>query len=848
MAAREQWQRARRLFDELVELDGGARRSRLEQIREEDPVLGNAVARLLQSDIGSEAALRDYSFGSPGGAPAIATSSRDPLGVIGHTVSHFYVKDYLAAGGMGVVYRAEDLQLGRAVALKFPLPDQQLERSLKERFINEARSAAALDHPNLCSVYEIAEGEHGVFLAMPLYPGETLKDRIAREGAVPLDDALAIVQQVATGLASAHAAGIVHRDLKPGNVMLLPDGTVKVLDFGLAKIRDISLTGSHRTLGTIGYVAPEQIRGGRVDGRTDLWSIGVLLYEMLTGKPPFRGEHEMSILHAILHAEPLRPSELKGGLSPQLDDLIDALLQKDPRDRYPSAEALLADIAALRSGAALGHRAPFWRRTAWRRRVRRAVLPIAAVSALLVIGGVSWNMYRRSAIAESPAPTRAGAVPVLKFENNTAAIGTSAELVAALAPANAGRRIRIRAGTYEIDQPLSVPDGMTLEGEGVMLFAPGGQPTGFADNPRTTLRMTANIGGDVLTLGDNVTVRNLEIVDLAGRSGNVVAVVSRRPGDRVSATIVESVIVNPNPLAMGAGGPLGRGLLVITRNPNMGADPPPHERAGLAVRMLRSVIQSPTGGGGFFAFNFAANSRISLEISRSLIGGSSEANGGVSRTDAVHDSEVRITSRDNRYHNEWTDRCASPLLGWNLTGGSGAPIPLQLPVTARNRLLVRSVDDRIEGFTVGVLATGSRRFFAAPLNAAPKDNHIDLQLVGTTISTPLCASTRTAGNTAERAVARTVRVADLELIGGWVQSDAFAAGDSNTVRVELRGVTGSGARSNRFAHAGTHVGPLSAERQGNGNRLVIVGDSRAFTRNNRGIDPAPRAAFFTRGQ
>lgn len=848
MSDREQWQRARHLFDELVELDGDRRRARLEQIGSEDPVLGSAVARLLQSDLDAEAALRDYSFGSPGGAPPIATSSRDPLGVIGQTVSHFRVTGYLAAGGMGVVYRAEDLQLGRTVALKFPLPDQQLERSMKERFINEARSAAALDHPNLCSVYEIAESEHGVFLAMPLYPGETLKDRIARDGAMQPDHALAIVQQVATGLGSAHAAGIVHRDLKPGNVMLLPDGNVKVLDFGLAKIRDISLTGSNRTLGTIRYVAPEQIRGRKVDARTDLWAIGVLLYEMLAGEPPFRGEHEMSILHAILHEEPLRPSASNAALSPQFDDLIGALLQKDAGDRYPTADALLADIAALRSGAALAHRAPFWKRTAWRRRVRRAMLPVAAVATLLVIGGVSWSAYRRNAIAESPAPTPGGAVPVLRFVNNTAAVSTSAELVAALAPANAGRRIRIRAGTYHVDQPLTVPDGMTLEGEGVMLFAPGGHPIGFADSPRTTLRMTANTGGDVLTLSDNVTVRNLEIVDQTGRSGNVVAVVSRRPGDRVSATILESVIVNPNPLAVGAGGALGRGLLVITRNPNMGADPPPDERAVLAVRVLRSVIKSPSGGGGFFAYNFAANGKISLEISRSVISGSSEANGGVSRPDAVHDSEVRITSRDNLYRNEWADRCASPLLGWNLTGGSGAPIPLQLPVTTRNRLLVRSVDDHIEGFTVGILATGSRRFFAAPLNAAPRDNHIALQLVGTTISTPPCASTRQAGNRSG-ATAQTARVADLELIGGWAQTNTFAPGDGNTVRVELRGVSGSGTRANKYANAATFAGgALSAELQGTGNRLEIVGDARAFTRSNRGIDPGPGAAFFTRGQ
>jgi hypothetical protein len=183
-----------------------------------------------------------------------------------------------------------------------------------------------------------------------------------------------------------------------------------------------------------------------------------------------------------------------------------------------------------------------------------------------------------------------------------------------------------------------------------------------------------------------------------------------------------------------------------------------------------------------------------------------------------------------------------------LTGGSGAPIPLRLPETTRNRLVVRSVDDRIDGFTLGVLATGSRRFFSAPLNAAPKNNHIDLQLVGTTISTPRCASTRQAGNRTG-ATGRTVSVADFQLIGGWVQSDALPAGEGNTVRVEFRGVTGSGTRGNKFANAATFAGgALSAALQGTGNRLEVVGDPLAFTRNNRGIDPAPGATFFTRGK
>ncbi|MEO6331705.1 MAG: serine/threonine-protein kinase [Gemmatimonadaceae bacterium] len=841
---RELWHRTRTLFDDLIELDHNARRIRLEVIGAEDPALREAVERLLLVDVGSEAALSDYLFGSPRDTPPAVNGFPDPLRVVGQTVSHFRVVDYLAAGGMGVVYTAEDLQLGRTVALKFPLPYQRMEERVKERFINEARSAAALDHPNLCTVHEIGDSEHGVFLAMPLYPGETLKDRIAREGALPVADALDITMQITTGLASAHAAGIVHRDLKSANIMLLPGGGVKVLDFGLAKIRDIDLTRSNATLGTIGYAAPEQIRNGVVDARTDLWAIGVMLYEMLTGRLPFGGKHEISILHAILHDDAPPPSALNESVPSAFDDMIDALLQKNAGDRYPTAEALLSDAVALQLGAAPAHRAPFWKRTARRRRARKALLPVAALAAIGVIAGVSWTVYGRKATVASRAPTAEERIPVVRFVGNTAVIGSSAELLAAIIPANAGRRVRLRAGTYDLVQPLTVPDGMTLEGEGVMRFDPDGHPTGFSDGSRTTLRMTAAVGGDILTLGHGVTLRNVEIVDLAGRSGNVVAVGSRRPGDRVSAAIIESMIVNPNPLTIGAGGALGRGLLITTRNLNMGADPPPDEGAAVTVRVLRSVIRSPVGGGGFFAYNFSANSRISLEITRSVVGGSNEANGGVSRPDAVHDSEVHITSQGNVYRNEWENQCVSALMGWNLIGGSGAPIPLAVRETARNRLRLRSVDDRIEGFTTGVFATGSRRFFAAPLNAAPSGNHIDLRLFGTRISTPSCASLRRSENTTGIPAARLVSARDIQLIGAWVQNETLAAGDGNTVRAELRNVTGSGARSNKYDHVAASSGPLPARLQGTGNRLEIVGNPQTFGQTNRRIHPAPAAEFF----
>ena len=188
----------------------------------------------------------------------------------------------------------------------------------------------------------------------------------------------------------------------------------------------------------------------------------------------------------------------------------------------------------------------------------------------------------------------------------------------------------------------------------------------------------------------------------------------RDAGDRVSATVVESEIVNPNPIGAGPAGPTGYGLFVLTRNLNLGADPAPHEGAELIARMTRSLIRSPAGGGGLFAFNFASLGRISITLESNVVGGQLAANGGVSRPDAVHDSETRIESHRNLYRDDSVDPCVSPHFGWNLTGGSGPPAPLPVPETARNTLRMHSVHDRIEGFTTGVLATGSRRFFPLP--------------------------------------------------------------------------------------------------------------------------------------
>jgi serine/threonine protein kinase/TolB-like protein/Tfp pilus assembly protein PilF len=415
---RDLWQRARPLFEELADLDGDVRRTRLAELTTSDPALRDLLESLVRADPSADDALADYHFGLPlrvgsnSGDASVASS--DPLGILGQTVAHFHIISYLASGGMGAVYSADDLRLGRAVALKFPLPYQDTGAVVKERFMHEARAAAALDHPNLCSVYEIGESTVGVFLAMPLYAGETLRDRLAREVRLTPRDAIGIARHVARGLAAAHAAGIVHRDLKPGNVMLVPDGSAKILDFGLAKMLDVSITKSQVTRGTLVYMAPDQLRGGRVDARADLWAVGVMLYVMLTGRLPFGGEHEAAILHAILEDEPEPPSTIVPGLPRAFDDLIGALLQKNPAHRYQSAEELLVDLDALETGAALRHRVPLWTRATQHKRFRRSPVPAGALVAvtLVVLSGSAWAWRsRRDATPDGPS-----LVAVLPFE------------------------------------------------------------------------------------------------------------------------------------------------------------------------------------------------------------------------------------------------------------------------------------------------------------------------------------------------------------------------------------------------------------------------------------------------
>ena len=265
----------------------------------------------------------------------------------GQQLSHYEILERLGVGGMGVVYKARDSRLDRIVAFKVLSDHLLADTDAKERFLGEARAAAALDHPNICAIHEVGETDDGRFyIAMQYYEGETLRQRID-QGLVPLPQALDIAAQISRGLVKAAAHGIIHRDIKPANMILTADGTVKIVDFGLAKYAgtDVTKTGVH--VGTIAYMSPEQTRGDSVDQRTDIWSLGVVLYEMLSGTRPFRGGSDQAVISAILDSNPDSISRLVPSLPPNVVTVIERATHKDPERRYPDASAILRDLERL---------------------------------------------------------------------------------------------------------------------------------------------------------------------------------------------------------------------------------------------------------------------------------------------------------------------------------------------------------------------------------------------------------------------------------------------------------------------------------------------------------------------
>jgi serine/threonine protein kinase len=355
--------------------------------------------------------------------PPLATQTLSLLGLDfqeGQIIANKYrMKEVIGRGGMGVVYRAEDILLQRSVALKFLRAEFLVDAEAKSRFLLEARVSASIDHPHICPVYEVNE-EHGrTFIVMPFLEGESLRVT-NKNGSGGFEERLSLAIQVAEGLSEAHKKGVIHRDIKPANIMVTTNHQAKIMDFGLAKLLQGSdLTTTSKVMGTVSYMSPEQARGEAVDPLTDIWSLGVVLYELFTGRLPFEKKQNHALMYAIIYEAPQPIRQLDPDLPESLEAVIDKCLQKDPSDRYADAEALVLDLKSIQAHLGLGSEGTVAEKTrklepdkkSW----TKIALPTGIVAAAVILGGLllSRRTPNRAALptVKSPPPISAPSGP-----------------------------------------------------------------------------------------------------------------------------------------------------------------------------------------------------------------------------------------------------------------------------------------------------------------------------------------------------------------------------------------------------------------------------------------------------
>jgi TolB-like protein/Tfp pilus assembly protein PilF len=460
--------------------------------------------RTLRAELASLLAAHDAStgyferLGERVVAPALSVLVDIPQDglMTGDTVSHYRILERIGGGGMGVVYSALDVTLGRSVALKFLPLHLNASTPAKARLLAEGRAASRLDHPNIGVIYEIGETEDGrLFIAMAHYEGETLDRRLDR-GPLPIDEATSLARQIAAALAAAHDNGVIHRDIKPSNILITVQGVAKLLDFGIAKVSGSDQTREGAMPGTVAYMSPEQTRGEVVDHRTDLWSLGVVFCEMLTGVRPFQGDDDRIVIHAIRHDAWTPASHAHAGLPPPVRRIIGRCLEQDVSQRYAGAAELLADLGTMGGPAARPRAA---------RPLRYAT--VAALSGLLVAATVYRAVSHEPAAAaiEAAASSSGPRVAVLPLagigldpEDGYLADALTAELIAQLSSVS-GLRVIARESVLPFTGAAksTVDIGRELDVDALLQ----GSVRGAGDHVRLTLRLVDTISQEDLWTG-----------------------------------------------------------------------------------------------------------------------------------------------------------------------------------------------------------------------------------------------------------------------------------------------------------------------------------------------------------
>jgi serine/threonine-protein kinase len=391
--------------------------------------------------------------------------------LIGQTVSHYRIESRLGEGGMGVVYQAVDLTLERNVALKFLPPGLAVTGEYRSRMFNEARAAASLMHPGICPVYEVGEHEGQAFIVMGHLEGPTLGERL-KEEKLPVEQALNIFRQVAEALSAAHAKGIIHRDIKPDNVMITDGDRPVLMDFGLALVSGKTrLTQEGFSLGTLAYMAPEQLQGNEVDERTDIWALGVMLYEMLAGRPLFSGDFQAAISFSILEEDPEPLAASDNDIPPGLDGILGKALAKDPEERYAKVDDLLADLAELERDSGAFPAGRTRRKNRSRRRWKKWALRSGMVAAVLVITLLAWNTLNLT--TGGPKISSLGILPLKNLSGDPAkniwAEGITEHISTRLGTIASLKIVSDQTMKQFADRDDSLPDiGMEVDAEGLV--------------------------------------------------------------------------------------------------------------------------------------------------------------------------------------------------------------------------------------------------------------------------------------------------------------------------------------------------------------------------------------------